>query len=66
MSNVIKVNFKAGKKVNDNKKKERKFNDEGKNLFEDIIRNNKRNEERVKKDRTAHNKKTKRQYRLDR
>lgn len=62
MGDVIKINFK-NKKVN---KKERKFNDEGKNLFEDIIRNNKRNEERVKKDRTAHNKKTKREYRLDR
>ena len=57
MGDVIKINFK-NKKVN---KKERKFND-----FEDIIRKNKENDERIKRDRAAGNKKTKREYRLDR
>lgn len=65
MGDIIKIDFK-NKKVNDNKKKARKFNDAGKNFFEDIMRKNKENEERMKKDRTTHNKKTKREYRLDR
>ncbi len=65
MGDIIKVNFKnkTGKKLN---KKERKFKDEGRNLFEDIIKKNKKNAERVKRDRAAENKKTKRNYRLDR
>ena len=62
MGDLIRVNFKTSKRLN----KKQKFKDEGKNLFEDIIKKNKENNERVKRDRTTRNKKTKRDYRLDR
>ena len=33
--------------------------------LEEVIKKNKKNEERLKKEREAHNRKTKREYRLD-
>lgn len=62
MGDLIRVNFKTSKRLN----KKQKFKDEGKNFWEDIMRKNKENDERIKRDRATGNKKTKRDYRLDR
>ena len=59
MGQLIKIDFKSGR-VKENKQ----FKDAGKQDFESIIRKNRENEERVKKDRAERNKRTTRNYKL--